>query len=123
MQSILKREFFSSWFWNVLLNTGSMTHLNALLWPLFFHVHHGVEPDILEDESVKGVFSARLSSRNCSPNSVLSKDFFLFKMDFVLGCIDKGLLLLLPLPPLPPLPLSRRPGFSRFVEATVPMRA
>ena len=41
-------------------------------------------------------------------------------MDFVLGCFDKGLLLL----PLPPLLLSRRPGFSRFVEATVfPMHA
>ena len=36
-------------------------------------------------------------------------------MDFVLGCVEKGLLLL----SLPPLLLWRRPGFSRFVEATV----
>ena len=35
--------------------------------------------------------------------------------DFLLGCNDKGSLLLLPRPPL----LSKRPGFSRFVEATV----
>ena len=36
---------------------------------------------------------------------------FFIQMDFVLGCVDKRLLLLLPLPPLL---LSRRPGFSRF---------
>ena len=92
-----------------------MTRTNALLSPLFSHVHHGVEPDILEDESFKRMFSARQASRNCTPNSVLSKDFFIL-MDFVLGCNDKGSL---PLLPLPPLLLSKRPGFSRFVEATV----
>ena len=36
--------------------------------------YHGVEVDTLEDESFEGMFSARLSSRNCIPNSVLSKD-------------------------------------------------
>ena len=49
--------------------------------------------------------SARPSSR---------KNFFLsWNGDFLLGCIDEGLLLL----PLPPPLLSRRPGLSRFVEA------
>ena len=44
--------------------------------------------------------SPRMSSRNHSPNSVLSKDAFLFcSLDFVLGRIDMGLLL----PPLLPL--------------------
>ena len=75
---------------------------------LLLHVHHGVEPHVLEDESINGVSSARLSSR---------KNFFLYRNgDFVLGCIDEGLLLL----PLPPPLLSRRPGFSRFVEARFP---
>ena len=46
----------------------------ALASSLLFHVHHGVEPDIVEYESFKGMFSARLASKNCSPNSVLSKD-------------------------------------------------
>ena len=92
-----------------------MTPTNALLSPLFSHVHHGAEPDILEDESFKRMFSPRQASRNCTPNSVLSKDFIVL-MDFVLGCNDKGSLLLLPLPPLL---LSKRPGLSRFVEATV----
>ena len=32
------------------------------------------EPDILEDESFKWLFSARLASKNCGPNSVFSKD-------------------------------------------------
>ena len=44
---------------------------------LLFHIHHGVEPHALEDKSINGVSSACLS-RNCSPNSVLSKDFFLY---------------------------------------------
>ena len=44
----------------------------------FFNVRHGVEPYVLEDDSVNRVSSARLSSRYWSPNSVLSKDFFLY---------------------------------------------
>ena len=51
------------------------------------------------------------------PHSVLSMDFFLYINGLLFSdAIDEGLLLLLPLPPLL---LSRRPGFSRFVEATV----
>ena len=46
---------------------------------LLFHIHHGVEPYVLEDESINGVSSVRLSSGNCNPHSVLSKDFILFK--------------------------------------------
>ena len=45
---------------------------------------------------------------------VLAWISFLILKDFFLGCTDEGLLLLMQLPPL-----SRRPGFSRFVEATV----
>ena len=78
-----------------------MTPPNALLSPLLFHVHYGVEPDILEDESVKGMFSARLSSRNCSPNSVLSKDLLVYINGLLLGRIDRG---------LPPLPLFEEAG-------------
>ena len=91
MQSIFIREFFSVNFWNVLLNAGL---------PFLFHVHQGVRT-----RHTWRWVSARLSSRNCTQNSILSKDL----MDFILGCIDKGWLLL----------LSRRPGFSRFVEASV----
>ena len=40
----------------------------------FLSAYHGVEVDILEDESFKKMFSARLTSRNRSSNSVLSKD-------------------------------------------------
>ena len=63
------------------------------------------------------MFSARLSSRNCNPNFVLSKDSFLFlSFDFVLGCIDIGLLL----PPLLPLLLFEEAGFDpRIMKATV----
>ena len=38
-----------------------------------FHFHHGFEVDLLEDEGFKGMFSSRLASKNCHPNSVLSK--------------------------------------------------
>ena len=69
-------------------------------------IHHGVESYALENEGIPEIVV---------PNSVLSKNFFV-SMDFILGCFDGGLLLLLPLPPLL---LSRRLGFSRFVEATV----
>ena len=90
-------------------------HSNTLLSLLHCDVYHGVEVDILEDENLEGMFSARLSSRNFCPNSVLSKDPFLFcGWDFVLGCIDVGLLL----PPLPPLLLFEEPGFTRIVKAT-----
>ena len=61
-----------------------------------FHVHHGVEVDILEDQRFKGMFSARLSSRNCGSNSVLFGDLFLYVNGLFLGRIDIGL----PLPPL-----------------------
>ena len=44
--------------------------------------------------------SARLASKNCSPNAVLSKVFLFVSSDFVLGCIDIGLLLLSSLLPL-----------------------
>ena len=47
---------------------------NALLSLLLFHIHHGVEVDILEDGCFKGMFSALPASRNCIPDSVLSKD-------------------------------------------------
>ena len=47
---------------------------NALLSLLLFDIHHGVEVDILEDGSFKGMFSALPASRNCIPDSVLSKD-------------------------------------------------
>ena len=33
--------------------------------------------DTLGDECFEGIFSARLASRNCGPNSVLSWDLFL----------------------------------------------
>ena len=48
--------------------------MNASLSLFLFHIHHSVEEDILEDESVRGMFSARPASKNCSPDSVLSKD-------------------------------------------------
>ena len=68
--------------------------------------------------SVEGMFSARLASRNCSPNSVLFGDLFLYVNGLVLECIDIGLLL----PPLPPLLLFEEAGFPasgrhRFPEA------
>ena len=44
----------------------------------FSWIHNGVESYVLEDESINGVSSARLSSRNCGPNSVLSMDFSLY---------------------------------------------
>ena len=79
-----------------------------------------VESLVLEDESVNGVSSTRLSSRNCSPKFCPLDGFLsLNKCTSFLNAIDEGLLLLLPLPPLPPLLLSRRSGLSRFVEATV----
>ena len=80
-------------------------------------IHYGVEFYLLKCESINRVSSARLTSRNGSPNSVLLKNFFLGRNGLLFGCFNEGLLLLLL--PLPPLQLSRRPGFSRFVEATV----
>ena len=66
--------------------------------------------------------SSRLSSRNCSPNFVFvvlilssRKRFSFLQLDFVLGYVDIGLLLL----PLPPLLLIEEVGFTRIVEATV----
>ena len=71
--------------------------------------------------------SPRMSSKNHSPNSVLSKDSFLFlNLDFVLRCIGKGLLL----PPLLLLLLFEEAGgrvrgeevwwwVTRIVKATV----
>ena len=51
----------SSWFWNFVLNAGSMTsHPLLSAYSLY--------------ESLEGMFSARLVSKNYSPNSVLSKD-------------------------------------------------
>ena len=41
-------------------------------------LHHSVKSNVLlKNESMNGVSSARLSSRNGSPNSVLLKNFFL----------------------------------------------
>ena len=49
---------------------------NALLSPLFFHVRHGVEPDIHEDESVESVFCTsviqKLQSKFCPLEGSLS---------------------------------------------------
>ena len=44
----------------------------------FFHIHHGVEVDILGDESFTGMLSALPASMNCSPDSVFSKDLSMF---------------------------------------------
>ena len=76
---------------------------------LLFHVYHGVEVDILEDERFEGMFSARLSSRNSSPNFVFSKDSFLL-CNWILSSdvLTKDCCC-----------FSRRSGFTRIVEATV----
>ena len=55
--------------------------------------------------------SARLSSRNSSPQFCLKEFLSLCKRTSSSNAIDEGWLLLLPLPPLP---LSRRPRFCRF---------
>ena len=75
MQSVLIHEFFI----NLLLNTGSMISSPIRMTPpknlhvkrVCVHpsswIHHAVESHVLEDESIIGVSSARLWSRNCSP--------------------------------------------------------
>ena len=73
MQSILIHEFFP----NLLLNTGSVTYPNSygtsqesycqksVCTPSSW-IHHGVKSYVLENESINGISSARLSSWNCS---------------------------------------------------------
>ena len=94
MQSILIHDFFP----NLLLDTGSMTFSNSydtsknlLVKRMCAHpsswIHHGVESYVLEDESIVGVSSARLSSRNCSPSFCPLDGFLsLFSWTSFLGC-------------------------------------
>ena len=95
MQSILIHDFFP----NLLLDTGSMTlspirvtpPKNLLVKRMCAHpsswIHHGVESYVLEDESIVGVSSARLSSRNCSPSFCPLDGFLsLFSWTSFLGC-------------------------------------
>ena len=112
MQAILILEFFSNYFWNLLLNTGSMTRPNAFLSSLlvkwvcvhFFFVHVKV--------SNHTHLKMRVSTE-CPQFCPLEGCLPLYKWTTFSDALMKGLLLLLPLL------LSRRPGFSRFVEATV----
>ena len=85
---------------------------------LLSHVHHGVDRTS-NSSYLKLRVSTECFLHVCHTEiavQILSTQriSFFIKMDFVLRCVDKGLLMLLPLPPLL---LSRRPGFSRFVEA------
>ena len=89
---------------------------NTLLSLLHCDVYHGVEVGILEDENLKGKFSARLSSWNHSPNFVFSKDSFffcnltLFSDVLTWDCCCRRCCRCC---------FSRKPSFSRIVEATV----
>ena len=59
MHSILIHDVFP----NLLLSTGSMTLPNSYDTPPSSWIHHGVESYILEDESINGVSSVRVSTR------------------------------------------------------------
>ena len=125
LQSILTHEFFP----NLLLNTGSMTLLpirvtspkNLLVKRVCVYTFLLDSPwcRIIRTwrwEHQRSVFCTsviqKLWSKFCPLDGFLS----LYKWTSFSDAIDEGLLLLLPLPTLL---LSRRPGFSRFVEATV----
>ena len=120
MRLILTREFsFQFIFW--ILDTFPFSilevkHPCTLLSLLYCDVCHGVEVDILEDETLEGMFSGRLSSRNSSPNFVFSKDSFLFcklalSSDLLTwDCRCRRCRRCC---------FSRRPGFTRIVKATV----
>ena len=117
---------------NLLLDTGSVTPRNSydtsqesscqkIVCTPSSWIHHGVESYVLEDESINRVSSARLSSRNSSPQFCLKEFLSLYKRTSFSNAIDEGLQLLLPLPPLL---LSRRPGLCRFCGSNgFPMHA
>ena len=71
-------------------------------------IHYGVKSYVLEDESICASVIHKLCFQILSSRRIS----FFIAMDFILGCFFQGLLLL-------PLLLSRRLGFSRFVETTV----
>ena len=71
-------------------------------------IHKSVKSYVLEDESICASVIHKLCFQILSSRRIS----FFISMDFILGCFFQGLLLL-------PLLLSRRLGFSRFVEATV----
>ena len=111
MRPILTREF------SFQLIFGFCTASLFSILEVSHDVQLGVEVDILEVENLEGIFSARLSSRNCSPNIVFSKDAFLFccrtlSSDVLTwDCCCRRCCRCC---------FSKRLGFSRFVEATVP---
>ena len=120
MRPSLTREFSFQLIWGFCTASPfsmlEVQHPNTFLSLLHCDVCHGVEADILENENLEGNFSARLSSRNCSPNFVFSKDAFLFCSWTLFSdvltwdCCCRRCYRCC---------FSRRPGFTRIVEATV----
>ena len=125
MRPILTREF------SFQLIFGFRTLLRSQYWKyhipirllslLHCDVYHGVEVDILEDESLEKCLLHVCHPGNYSPNSVLSKDPFLFcSWTLFSDVIDIGLLL----PPLLPLLLFEEARFYPHREGNgFPMHA